>query len=1111
MKRKLFAFLAPLFFITIGFAGWLLGVTFTAATGGLGNQAAVCYINNDVNGYRYVSIERAIEVANSRAGSGSEQNVYVKTNLGQTVYLNKDITLNSYVNLILPYNKEGQIDNGSNFVKSSLTAFVDKNASGVNTYRVINVDTNGYDIVLSENSSLSIGGYSGNDDCTYDYCAGTMSGYYAQLTLSEGSKIIANSDSTVNVYGYIKQIEHNKYKEGEDQSNNSSITLESGSKINSVLVIYDFKGGGRTTGILNHKNPLNLPFYIFDLPTIQTKTIFKYGSQAYCSVKLQVDSNNYATSVMFIGTSGDTNALMQISSFDGRIEYEYIPTNRSTGLTDRFGRSNIDFYGENNFNQIKINDPITIASSDTIFPINQKYSFTVHENAELNMLNSVKFLPGSSLIVDKGGVVNISAGKILMSYTKFQYCTQNENEPWTVWDPYLKTPANIMINGTLQGDGSVWGYIKTGTTGAILNANSFDKFSADADANYETQTNYSIIIKNYPSYTAVRNTYDMGTELELTGDLDTSDNQALGNSFYTSKYKSTSKYYWSPDPSITAKIASFTINGNNTTSISSDPGKSIYVLVRTTWTGEGYDDAEWQYENSLTQHFLGEPIFTVDKSSRVATFEVTIKENLTSDTIYSSIRFALIKNNSDGSIINISSKTATIISAKPTLSIVYEGGDTVATESGKEGWFLLTAQYSPNDLANTSLLWEIPNESNGANVYFVSSQGSKTKIDSPTSTSVYVYIGANASYSNLFSLIKCNLYIHEEEISIATIYACATSLNVKLTISSENNKTETGQETEGFFKITATVKPSDNFSFKWSIEENNNGAIFVSGNDNRNEIEPLTTETIWIYIPANDGDNDKTCKITCAVYYGEQEVTLSSDSVKSIVLTAKKPPCLLPDTLITLKDGSKKMVKDIQAGEELLVFNHETGELDCSPVIFNDSDAAQEFNVINLRFSNGKEVGVISEHGFFDVTINKYVYVDENNALEYIGHEFYVMDGSVAKLNDVTIERQFTECYSPVTSYHLNYFTEDILSMPGGIEGLFNIFEYGKDLKYDEKAKQADIDKYGLFTYDDFKDYMPYEAYCLFPAPYLKVSIGKGLITFDDILAYIERYDKFWL
>ena len=205
------------------------------------------------------------------------------------------------------------------------------------------------------------------------------------------------------------------------------------------------------------------------------------------------------------------------------------------------------------------------------------------------------------------------------------------------------------------------------------------------------------------------------------------------------------------------------------------------------------------------------------------------------------------------------------------------------------------------------------------------------------------------------------------------------------------------------------------------------------------------------------------------------------------------------------------MVKDIQAGEELLVFNHETGELDYSPVIFNDSDAAQEFNVINLRFSNGKEVGVISEHGFFDVTINKYVYVDENNALEYIGHEFYVVDGSVAKLNDVTIERQFTECYSPVTSYHLNYFTEDILSMPGGIEGLFNIFEYGKDLKYDEKAKQADIDKYGLFTYEDFKDLMPYEAYCMFPAPYLKVAIGKGYITQEEILKLIERYQKFWL
>jgi hypothetical protein len=54
---------------------------------------------------------------------------------------------------------------------------------------------------------------------------------------------------------------------------------------------------------------------------------------------------------------------------------------------------------------------------------------------------------------------------------------------------------------------------------------------------------------------------------------------------------------------------------------------------------------------------------------------------------------------------------------------------------------------------------------------------------------------------------------------------------------------------------------------------------------------------------------------------------------------------------------------------------------------------------------------------------------------------------------------------------------------------------------------QADIEKYGLFTYEDFEGYIPYEIYeYIFPAKYYKVSIGKGLMTWEDILEMIERY-----
>ena len=78
--------------------------------------------------------------------------------------------------------------------------------------------------------------------------------------------------------------------------------------------------------------------------------------------------------------------------------------------------------------------------------------------------------------------------------------------------------------------------------------------------------------------------------------------------------------------------------------------------------------------------------------------------------------------------------------------------------------------------------------------------------------------------------------------------------------------------------------------------------------------------------------------------------------------------------------------------------------------------------------------------------------------------------------------------------------------MPGGIEGIFNIFEYNDDLSFNSKKKENDIKKYGLFDYSYFKDKIPYEFYEAFNGKYLKVALGKGILTEDMIDYYINRY-----
>lgn len=228
-----------------------------------------------------------------------------------------------------------------------------------------------------------------------------------------------------------------------------------------------------------------------------------------------------------------------------------------------------------------------------------------------------------------------------------------------------------------------------------------------------------------------------------------------------------------------------------------------------------------------------------------------------------------------------------------------------------------------------------------------------------------------------------------------------------------------------------------------------------------------------------------------------------------IAFAASSSSCVAAGTLITLADGTQKKVEDLLETDILLVFDHETGKFVEAGIIFIEDDGYDYYNVINLKFSDGTITRLIYEHALFDATLNKYVYIREDNYSDYVGHEFVIVNNGVMEtvtLDEAYVTYEYTGCYSLVTAYHLNYFIDGLMSIPGGIEGLFNIFEYGEGYKYDEQKMQEDIEKYGLYTYEDFEEYIPVEIFEIFQAQYLKISVEKGYITFDEILALIERY-----
>ncbi len=320
----------------------------------------------------------------------------------------------------------------------------------------------------------------------------------------------------------------------------------------------------------------------------------------------------------------------------------------------------------------------------------------------------------------------------------------------------------------------------------------------------------------------------------------------------------------------------------------------------------------------------------------------------------------------------------------------------------------------------------------------------------------------------------------------------------------------------------ATYTPSANITLyaQWQINSytitvtTSNATVKVNGTtvNNSGTVSIQYGTQVTVEVTYSESDSRSTT-IT-----GADKTTYTSPfnmPAQDVTINATSSSCLAADTLITLADGTQVRVDSLTGDEELLVWNLETGSLDSAPIMFVDSDSEAEYEIVHLYFSDGTDVKVIYEHGFWDYDLNKYVYLDAN-AAEYIGHTFAKQDGDVlekVQLTNVALETETTTAWSPVTAGHLCYFVNGLLSMPGGVGGLFNIFDVDAEtMRYDSEAMQRDIETYGLFTYEELNAIEPLseEMFDAAGGAYLKISIGKGNLTMEELTAMIRRYSIFF-
>ena len=214
----------------------------------------------------------------------------------------------------------------------------------------------------------------------------------------------------------------------------------------------------------------------------------------------------------------------------------------------------------------------------------------------------------------------------------------------------------------------------------------------------------------------------------------------------------------------------------------------------------------------------------------------------------------------------------------------------------------------------------------------------------------------------------------------------------------------------------------------------------------------------------------------------------------------EKPACFAKGTVITMANGEKKLVENLKSGDEVVTFNHEEGVKSSSKITDFYHYDDKKGNAFVLHFSHDIDVIVVGGHCFFEKEQNKYVKIKKDNAVNYINHQFYNVDESIWEtLESVEFLNDKVDTYIVVTEYDLNCSANGMLSVEDGIYYIFsNIFEYDNNLMFDKVKKEADLAKWGLWSYENAK-YVNKYAYDVLNLKYLNVALGKGLISKENL------------
>ena len=307
----------------------------------------------------------------------------------------------------------------------------------------------------------------------------------------------------------------------------------------------------------------------------------------------------------------------------------------------------------------------------------------------------------------------------------------------------------------------------------------------------------------------------------------------------------------------------------------------------------------------------------------------------------------------------------------------------------------------------------------------------------------------------------------------------------------------------------------DEKSLKWTLT-----LVDLEGEDNRGdipnciEIKPYKIDNKYYADFVFEAAAGKKGQ----VYYDFKVsgIDLTNDqtftATKRIEYEGSEGGCFVPGTLIDVDINKKVKIEDLNIGDEVLSFNHFTGEIEKKKIFYIYHTKKRKYAIIKLLFDDGTKIDVVESHAFFNVNKREYDFINSKNYNEFLNDEYLFLNNFgkfvTKKLINITLSYEENECFGIVTENNINHFLNGSLSMVGEFYCLYNFLQIDADYKYNQVSLEKDIEQYGLYTYDDWKDFVSLETFNALNGPFVKIAVLKGRMNRFDIIECILKYLK---